>query len=216
MGNKTDRESKQIDLMRAAYARSLGGVLERLGSAFDASETRMLELKDSDASAEYKQFLRDEESRLVQAIYGTAFTVCQAYIAAVVANARQLSQSLPENRSPKFLPVDERMLRNAMGSDLAGRTGYSKIEVIHALANYFKHSDEWAKDQWDRPSDKGRGYTVKVLLACGLQNNGKVLEEGARLLGLMKGQWLPDLDSIFSEWSHRVAQAAKAELMAKR
>lgn len=90
-------------------------------------------------------------------------------------------------------------------------TKYSKVELIHGLANYFKHSDEWAEDQWEKPSDKGRGYTVKVLMAGGLQDNSTVLQEGARVLGVRTGQSLAELDSIFSEWSHRVAQAAKSE-----
>ena len=48
-------------------------------------------------------------------------------------------------------------------------------------------------------------------MECGIQDNKQVLEEGAKILGVLTGQWMTNLDGIFSEWSHRVAQAAKAE-----
>jgi hypothetical protein len=211
MGEKKDTVWRRIDLMAAAYDRSLREVLAALETAFDASEKRLAEPEESNESADYKQFIAEEEARLRQALFGTAFVVCQAYIAAVIAHARRLSESLREDGSPNFLPATREKLFNAVGADIVLGTEYSKVELICELANYFKHSDEWAEDQWDRPADKGRGYTVKVLLACGLENNGKVLEQGARVLGVRRGQWLAELDSIFSEWSHRVAQAAKAE-----
>jgi len=117
-------------------------------------------LKDieRDLSEAQEEFEIDDALEHTESLLGIAFVMAQAYITGTVSDANKLMGSGGK--------LTKEQLLNKHGDGLAGST-VTKMELCDAIANYFKHHDEW--NSW---SAIGRHKkTVSILRAAGIEEN---------------------------------------------
>jgi hypothetical protein len=111
-----------------------------------------------DFSEAQEEFERDDALEHTEDLLGIAFVMAQTYIAGTVSDACKLKR-------PGSKLMKEQLLKN-YGDRLAGST-VTKMELCDAIANYFKHHDEW--NSW---SAKGRHQkTVSILCVAGIEED---------------------------------------------
>src|SRR5437773_1587319 len=100
--------------------------------------------KDATNDPVYVDAVCDEETYIEESLLGAAFVVCQASITAVVSETKKLHTRYQKSASKDLTTTDgkkESIMR--LGSPMVRKTGYSKIEIMNAFANCFKHQTEW-------------------------------------------------------------------------
>jgi hypothetical protein len=108
-----------------------------------------------DLEEAHEQFTVDDALDHIENLLGIAFIAAQTYITGTVADANHLLDS--GNRLAK-----EQLAKN-YSDELPGTT-VTKIELIDAIANYYKHHDEW-----DTGSATGRNQrTISTLRGAGI------------------------------------------------
>jgi hypothetical protein len=131
----------------------------------------------------------DEEQ--IDALLGAAFVTCQAYIAAALATAREAAE-------PETEPSRGELLRR--GTLLVGRTGYTRVELIDALADYYKHRDGWDPD-W-AAIERADHRAAEIVASLGAQpRSPDILLRGARALGVDDFRLLDSLATELADWS---------------
>src|SRR5258708_16142607 len=147
-----------------------------------------------------------DDCAYIEDLLGPAFVACQTYITRVVSRTKELYRLT--QREGKPLPggdPSKKALLQAGSPRLAG-TAVTKVQVIDAFANYFKHHEEWPAVDWKDLPDREKA-TADVIHAAGAQENSTgVFRSGARVLDN------PALDNLeaFAEavvaWRGNVAQ----------
>ena len=124
---------------------------------------------------------------------GIAFVMAQTYIAGTVSDANKLMGSGGK--------LTKEQLLKKHGDELAGST-VTRMELCDAIANYFKHHDEW--NSW---SATGRHKnTVSILCAAGIEENADFpCRKAADILWSNNdGSDLEPLLSLISSWRKAV------------
>jgi hypothetical protein len=159
-----DIRFRLLDL--AVAANTYEDVLNTLSTGIREAVGRIEGAIDEEGAVDY-------ETEIIENMLGAAHVVCQAQINAVTKAARiipDLATTFPNDRDV-----------HALGSCF--HNNYSKVEVIWALANYFKHRDEWRPDTWVNPTGQSK-WTVPVIKAVGLISGSTGnLRKGAEALG---------------------------------
>jgi hypothetical protein len=137
----------------------------------------VLELSHRIRSTDTQGPIVDYETQTIEDMLGAAYVACQGQINAVVRAALKIpGQTLGETElralGPRFNPE------------------YSKNEVLWALANYFKHRDEWSKDTWDKPPKR----------------SNENLRAGAAALGNKQYCEMAVFNRIVQRWSAHVRE----------
>ncbi len=157
-------------------------------------------LKDvrCDFSKAQEEFEIDDALEHTESLLGIAFVTAQTYIAGTVSDAYKLKGAGSEL-------TKERLLKD-YGDRLAG-SAVTRMELCDAIANYFKHHDEW--NSW---SAKGRHQkTVSILRAAGIEENDEFpCRKAADILWSNNdGSDLKPLLSLISSWREAVIAACK-------
>ena len=145
-----------------------------------------------------ESYQMDDALEHTESLLGIAFVLAQTYIAGTVSDVNRL----PGARGKL---TKERLLKS-YGERLAGSAS-TKMELCDAIANYFKHHDEWGDS-----SATGRNQkTVSILLAAGIQENDEFpCRKTADLLWSNNdGSDLEPLLSLISNWREAVIAAYK-------
>ena len=123
-----------------------------------SQEMRHLERK---LDAALQLYDRDDGLSTIDSVIGVAFVLGQVYITSVVAAARKLS--------PPATKVSKQELVRVHNQVLPGREVF-KIELCDAMANYYKHREEWAG------ADKAGRHqaTLKVMSRAGIELMGGI------------------------------------------
>jgi hypothetical protein len=142
---------------------SYESVLAALGTGIRKAVKRIENAGDQDAVADY-------ETEIIENMLGVSYVVCQVQLTAVV-------------QATLKVPGHSLKARGVRGRGPRFNDDYSKIEVLWALANYFKHRDEWTRKTWTHPSGPAKS-TVPIIKAAGLEygSTGN-LRTGAEALG---------------------------------
>lgn len=181
--------------------RTLGSGISDAASAIEKSDHLPDEQKDG---------IVDEECEIIESLLGSAYIVCQVQITAVTEAALGVRKSaLYEGREFSSYGEKDHALR-AMGDKFDGK--YSKVELLWALGNFFKHRDEWDRDEWANPTGLNK-YTIPVLLAAGLQASPSGnLRAGSKALGNPGFVKTSIFSNIVREWAEVVHKAARSAL----
>jgi hypothetical protein len=90
-------------------------------------------------------------------LFGIGFVAAQSYALGTVSDLNSVRMS---RRKPKIEKLD------CYACDtIALKEGVTRIQLINASANYFKHHDEWAR--WPTGRDRG-AHDTKVLGSVGI------------------------------------------------
>ncbi len=93
----------------------------------------------------------------VEPLFGLGFVAAQSYALGTVSDLNSVRTS---RRKPKKEKLD------CYACDIiALNGGVTRIQLINASANYFKHHDEWAR--WPTGSDRG-AHDTKALASVGI------------------------------------------------
>jgi hypothetical protein len=166
-----------IEISNDAYE----SVLATLGTGIRMAAERIEDARDEDGIIDY-------ETEIIENMLGVSYVVCQIQITAVVQAALNV-------------PSHSLNAHNVRGCGPRFNDDYSKIEVLWALASYFKHRDEWTRKTWTRLSGPARP-TVAVIKAAGLKfgSTGN-LRTGAVALGNDSYTNVALFEEIIRSWS---------------
>jgi len=168
---------------------------------------------------------------------GMFLVLCQAYITQVLGLVSNMHRDFEGLERDGIAPLAARMSKRELMVRFAPKvegTGFSTIEVIDALANYFKHHEEWGGD-WDRLQGLQK-RTVEIARSAGVADGPAFWRAGnlhrclgrlgvkahSDLLGLMSmiDDWKaniwtsyatePGVVTVGARWSH-IRAAASAE-----
>jgi hypothetical protein len=152
--------------------------------------------RDFDDAQEDHQL--DDALEHTESLLGIAFVTAQTYIAGTVSDANKLLRGGTKITKEQLLKVYGNRLGELLVTD---------VELCDAIANYFKHHNEWGS--W---STAGRNQkTVSILRAAGIQETDQFPCSGAADI-LWSNNDGPDLEPllvIISNWRKSVITACQ-------
>ena len=151
----------------------------------------------------------DEGTRYLEDLLGMAFTAAQTQIKAVEATARSLSTELHKDHQRGVENVQKQLLDRGYRLD----NGVAAIKFANAVADFWKHRDQWDGDAWSwiegRPEDVGKkANSVTARTGIYLRDSG--LSAGdigqmpklARFFGITDYADLDPLRKAVHYWGH--------------
>lgn len=156
-------------LKDAAQLSTLFRTLEPLSNAIEDLNTWIV-VKGSTHKPE-DLVLDGDAQELEEALLGVAFVACQAGMTFVAARARNLAEYCRTNGVVALVGWETKEKIYGLGEEaLPG--GPSKIFFLNAVANYFKHRDEWEDTEWANLSKKNKP-TAQSIAQLGLSRYAK-------------------------------------------
>ena len=182
----------------------LDQVLEPISDAIRAAGDRADRV---DADDPWGDAVIDDECDLVENLLGAAFIACQTFIAAVVSAAMRLHKHKVKEGSPVSADLAKKATLLRLGTPIDGR-GVTDVELLDALANYYKHRSEWRLSDWAHPSGR-KAATIAVIKRAGLDagTTGN-LRVGADVLGNPAYADLQVFHEQLRAWASHVLKAA--------
>jgi hypothetical protein len=156
---------------------------------------------DLDESEQSSELYFDADMALDHAdgLFGIAFVTAQTYITGVVSDANKVAKSGIQFKK-------DQLLRDY--GDYLPKLTVTKLEFCDAMANYFKHHDEWANWSGTGHSQK----TITILRTVGIREDDNHPCVGAANVLLPKDDWnLAPLLQILARWRKLVIEACKSK-----
>lgn len=187
--------------------------------------SKRIEVAADTGDKDYADGVSDDECELVEQLLGMAFVAGQAFMTGVRTRIAKLSDSckLALGR-PLALGGNKGYDTFKVGTLMNVGSGYTKVEIINAVANYWKHQDDWPTGEevrgsrivnvWDltalRNSDK---RTVEVVVSIGMSpgHTGN-LRTAVEALGVTRFEDLSPIRQELRSWAETVWKQAKAGL----
>lgn len=181
-------------------------VIQTLGHGVRAATATIDDGKD--LPSDILESIAETEHEVIENLLGTAYVVCQAQITAVtMAALRVRTQALKEGLVFSGYGGKRHEVRS-IGDPYDAN--YSKVEVLWALGNFFKHREEWGPAVWINPSGNEQ-YTIPALRAAGLQTSSTGnLRTGSEALGNTEYYEMTIFEVIVRQWADKVRERARA------
>lgn len=203
-----------------------GGLLQAtlapIGQAIKLAGERA-SLAAAEAPEEDVDFFVDEETALIENLLGAAYVTCQARISDVISRAIQVAEFCKTKTVTFTAPFaaakkagDMKVALLALGTPVASVAGITSVQAVDALANYFKHREEWPeKVDWSQAAGQ-QAKTVSVIAPLGLAplSTGN-LRSGAVALGFTDLWQVDALVSAVDQWANRVLAEVQTALPKK-
>ena len=169
-------------------------VLRTIGLGIAEAENAISKASEYDVP-EHTDSVVDSECDLVENLLGAAFVVCQTQINTVANRALPF---LGETKDSKPYEIYN-----------------SHTNSICALANYFKHRDEWSIEDWNAPSGRNI-HTIKAIVNIGLRygSTGN-LRTGSEWLGNSDYTQTNIFSHLIDRWSDEVLSNCVSVLKSK-
>jgi hypothetical protein len=153
--------------------------------------------------------VEEDESDVIEAIIGTAFVVAQTEVEATVKMVEQLhKRATTDGRALKSTKIDRWKILK-VDSPLVV-TNYTRVEVINAFANYFKHRDAWDWP-WSRLTGRAKATATVIIAAGADENSNRNLRTALHALGIKATDLKALLNEMFS-WKKAIRERYRAEL----
>ncbi|MGA7807072.1 hypothetical protein [Bradyrhizobium sp.] len=98
--------------------------------------------------------MADTEADYIEELVGASFLILQAKIRRVAEASERLVAFMSEQYAMEIKGLDRQSVFKLGG--IYRKTGHSRIALIWAVANYYKHRDEWEAEVWQVPPTQGR------------------------------------------------------------
>jgi hypothetical protein len=173
--------------------------------------------------------IAEEETEHIERLLGIAIVASQSYLTSVRTAVARASALLTKWRgSPlQFVATDPKAY-SIFGVDCPSekRSGFPVIQVINAIANCWKHNEEWPtrnvavgdviESQWNPDADGLRSNerdTIKIVSALGLSrfDSGNLRQAVARL-GVVQHDNLAPIRDVLEGWGERILERTKSAL----
>jgi hypothetical protein len=158
---------------------------------------------DQDSAA----FIWETTNSIIENLHGAAFVVCQASITAIISRVKALHTFAKGDGHPiSSVPNDKNQMLTFKSSVVAS-TNVSQVQAIDAVANYFKHNDEWPRG-WINPDARSKP-TITTLQALGFQfGNSAILTDAVKFFDSN----LLSLANAVNVWHEAIVEELKKEL----
>jgi hypothetical protein len=222
MPPKLDRATLILSVLRIDISSK---TLDTLHRAIESEIVR------SNHRAEGNEALIDDESDLLEELLGLAFVANQVFINRICTRMLMLNQIFQEDsgRPLTFMCSNNIFEILKRGKRLRNKSKLYMVEAMYALANFWKHSDEWrtcevkkgtrVKTGWDisQMRSKSDKRTAEIATALGLSpgSTGN-LRRAAEAFGISDFQNLRPIRDTLQQWADDLHKAARAELQQHR
>lgn len=172
---------------------------------------------------EYARIVAEYESDYIEELIGAAFLILQSKIRRVVNAAIQLAATMKADEHIETPSLIDRSRIKSIGGGYKD-TDNSLISYVWALANYFKHRDDWTHDVWaseeeleDFPSKKrlqeNEVKTRKIVQQAGIVefSTGNMMT-GLKFFDISPYSSCEKLARSIQQWADSVYEVGKAEL----
>jgi len=163
-----------------------------------------------------KTWVIDDECDQIEDLLGLSFVACQLYITTVVSHCKglhDLHKQQTGNRQIAGHTGEKQGLLQRCEVCVAG-TPYTAITAIDALANYFKHRNEWHFDWSVLKGNVQR--TALVIQALGVKSGctGNLRKGFEAIFGDSDYQQVLRLGHVLRNWADALKAEYQRELMA--
>jgi hypothetical protein len=167
----------------------------------------VLDAERDDPNLFFRKAARGEHephSLIMETQIGLMLVLCQTYITTIIQRLNAfygdyeyfVGDPIPD------LPRDKQLLLSTIGDRVSG-TDIGVVELVDALANYFKHHEEWPADRRSmRPNER---RTEKIVGRVGCDTHmtllvAKTLSTGILSVGVDRMHDLPKLLEVVDDW----------------
>jgi hypothetical protein len=224
--SKEFRVRAVLSLMRLA---TRDDSLERLHRAIEfeiEACSRRIDEAAADGDKDFIETVIDEECDQTEELLGLAFVAAQSFITNVRTRAvmlvdvcsRDLGIRLTFVSDPKAYDI----LKFAPG--LLPATGFTLVEAINSVANYWKHSEEWPtsyikagkvlRPNWDLTLMRGNERrTAEIVASLGMvPGSAGNLRQATKALGVPEFENLSKVRQILRDWATGLHEKACMEI----
>jgi hypothetical protein len=156
-------------------------------------------------SSAYYSVEDEHDIEVVEHLVGAAFVLGQAAITQAISILKRMHE---EAGKPSWIPSDKAKIME-VAAPVHSDTGLSKITIINAVADFYKHRYEWKDEEWSGPDIKNK--TIRIGSAIGLGPKGyHNLEHALRELKIYLPNMAP-LAQLVVTWRENLADYIRAE-----
>jgi hypothetical protein len=218
------RLDAMVSLVRSA---SNADAIERLHAAIQrevASSARCIDEAAASGDTDFSIGVIDDECDHVEELLGLAFVVAQTFIARLRSRIALVSRILEEESGKGLSFVDQptHSVVLARGPTCAS-SAYTEIEVINAVANYWKHQESWLtilepKDGrlitvWKAQPKSPERRTIEIVTSIGLKPGcSGNLRAAASALGVSNYMNLTPIRDKLTAWGDELFEATRLEI----
>jgi hypothetical protein len=179
---------------------------------------RACEKAAKQGNPDYADAVAETESDYLEELVGASFLVLQAKIRRVAKAAERLVTFMNEQHGLKMNGLDHQSVF-ALGGNYR-KTGHSRIQLIWAVGNYYKHCDEWDAEVWkDRstgahgrdPHRQSRGTRQTVEKVGIVQFSTGNMRRAYEFFGIEPYSKCEKLAEKVQAWAKKVYQRAEKE-----
>lgn len=208
------RASAALNLLHIA---TRGETLERLHRVIESeisASLRRLEEASKTENSDFLEFATDEECQSTEELLGLAFVAAQSFITSIrteVTDVAEMSRQFGIRFT--FFSDPKAIDTLKLASPLTVAPQFSVVEAIHAVGNYWKHSEEWPTQEvvsgrwrrqaWDMASMRGNEKrTAEIVTSLGmtLGSTGN-LRTAAEALGVTEYNDLRPIRRTLQNWA---------------
>lgn len=154
-------------------------VLHELHKTIERVSNRTFDITKG-VSQDIAELIWEDTNAAVDDLHGAAFVICQAAITSIVSRVKTLHKfAQSAGNAINSVPNDKGQLLAFKSAVIPSKT-VTQVEAIDALANYFKHHDEW-RAGWADPDARSKA-AIATLQALGFQyGNSAILRNAVTL-----------------------------------
>jgi hypothetical protein len=224
------RESRARIALRFLAIKGQGETLERLHRAIEfeiAAASKRIRKVSKSVDSDFIESVTEEETLAIEEFLGLGFVAAQSFMNSIrtelVTVAKVYSHEFGEPMS--FAPDPKAgALKYA---PVLPATNCSTIQAINAVANYWKHSEEWPltetqtggriREAWDLSTRRrNEKSTIEIVTALGLTPNSPGnMRKAAKALGVIEYHDLSPLRQVLTDWAAELLKQARAEFGGK-
>ncbi|MGE0131317.1 MAG: hypothetical protein AB7U82_24820 [Blastocatellales bacterium] len=213
-----DKMFRDVALSRVSIDR-----LERLHDPVEQEIRSVYRYMESRVDTDEDQFDDfGDELEQIEDLLGIAFVAAQVYLTTVRTSMVRLSKDL---RKPPGVLGDDKAYTifdyvddEGLVNPIEPKSGLRFVRVVNAVANYWKHQDEWPtrlmpvqldnKDEamarhWDtsKVSHKNQSDTIRIVTSIGMQPGDLNMQVAASALGISDLWDLSPLRKVLEDWA---------------
>jgi hypothetical protein len=181
---------------------SMQQVTRSLGKLAEESEQRRFDRAGpwGTPAPKYYSVENEHDIEVVEHLIGVAFVLGQATITHAIALVKRLHQ---DASAPSWIPFKKDDIMS-VASPIHVESGLSKIAIVDAVADYYKHRYEWTDQDWTGPEIGNK--TIRKAISLGLWPKGyHNMEYALRQLDVFLGDVSPLADLVV-KWRSDLAQ----------
>jgi hypothetical protein len=221
-------------LLRLVRLTANTDAVEQLHAAIEreiAVSSRRIDRARAKRDEEYLGVVVDDECDHIEELLGMAFVAAQTFIMRFRSRIAWASGVLQQEfkTALSFFNASKPNEVLARGNPVRVNSAHTEIETINAVANYWKHQEDWPTTEearggrigtvWDvkSPTLRRYGRTIEVVISIGMTPGctGN-LRTAAEVLGVTDYADLAHIRDKLSAWAEDLSEATRLEISKHR